>query len=154
MHKGRQWRQVLPRVLTPGCFNRGAPVRLILYAVWFYANDFFTAISEKSDTLDVDLTAARITWKGAMDVGSFHFGYRIEQSFQNHIPGYKTVIQLVDNIGGASVSEWHHQDDDEAWSASSFFLYQFGTLTNDVGSGLFGPVVHMAARAVTYHEET
>lgn len=153
MHKGRQYRQVLPHNLTPDMISRSAPVRLLGFFAFIYAGNPIEAISDISETLKVDLPTLSIQWRGKITYGAFEFAYLFQQRLFDHQEGINYQVAVIDNVGGLMRGEWQWTFDQPGWAEGTGGEFTMGTFIASASSGLFGEFDGVDWFPVHYHDE-
>jgi hypothetical protein len=153
MHKGRQYRQVLPHNLTPDMIGFSAPVRLIAHFQFTYFNDFVDAFSDPTPVLTVDLPTLSIQWRGELVFGSFRFGFLIQQRIFEHEPGLFYRFVVVDNTGEMLQAETRWQLPTPGWAQDEAGEFFFGEQLSIVVTPAFGTLFGPGAFVVHYHDE-
>src|SRR5436305_11017349 len=128
MHKGRQYRQVLPHNLTLDMIGFSAPVRLIAHFQFNYFGSFVDAFSDPTPTLAVDLPTLSIQWRGELDFGTFRFGFLIQQRIFEHLPGLYYRFVLIDNTGEMLQAQSRWQLGMPGWAQDIAGEFFFGEL--------------------------
>jgi len=153
VHRGRQYRQVLPRAITPDVTINGAPTRLRLDVLFIYEDVPVIDPTALSDVATVLLDQGTIRWDGDVHNAPRPITFVVKQSFQNHAPGYDTRIDLRDSTGHHLVADFHHDFGEPAWGLTTFPFYTFGHMVSQSATGSFGVLLDATGFPIHYHEE-
>jgi len=131
----------------------GAPVRMTLDVLFEWDTQPILTIRTPLDPATVILASNLIRWEGDFSEGPKHFHAIVQQTFQNHVEGYATRIDISDSLGGHLVADFHHLFTEQGWKLPGFPFYTFGHMVSQTSTGKFGAMLSANGQAVSYHDE-
>lgn len=154
MHKGRNYRRILPPIiagnmLTPG---HGSPVRLTASFSFPWSGGRIVLEPAQSTRLRVINASGFIEWGWNLTAGVYDFSLNFQQLLQPNAPELKWDLAIVDTFGGIGVWEWIGMI--PQYSYTSTILGWPPSTTKFVNGFFYDGPVFMQTRPVTYHEET
>ena len=153
MHKGRLWRQVLPRTITPDYTVGGAPIFIAMIGGFQYSGgelEFEDEIWEPSDSSLLDGT---IRWKLHFHRGLYNFIATFGQGVINHLEGTFYQLLIEDEFGSASVTHWSRYFFQASWQLTYAPPNLLQHDDGQIATGFFGRTFGLRVRPIPYHEE-
>ena len=153
MHKGRGWRQVLPRIITPDYTVGGAPVFIAMIGSFQYASGELSLQDEVWEPSDSHLGDGTIRWRLHFSRGLYNFIAEFGQAVVQNLEGTFYQLLIADEFGGASVTHWTRHFYQTSWHLTYAppNLLQFPD--GQISTGFFGRTFGTRVRPIPYHEE-
>jgi hypothetical protein len=153
MHKGRNWRQVLPRIITPDYEVGGAPVFLAMEVDFIYAGGRLGINDEIFEPSDSSMDDGSIRWVLHFNRGAYNFKATFLQSIVNNVEGTHYQLLIEDEFASVLLVIWRRLSYQTSWHLTYAppNICQFPVA--QLSTGFFGRSFDWRVRPIPYHEE-